>query len=192
VKNPLPAFHFTVLLLDAPNTGPGSGSDAGNVSAGVGTLGSAQAALRMSFAEVTGVASEMEVEQYREGGNNAAPLKFVRWGRFPNLVCRRGVTPTTDLWDWYFQAMFGPGPVLRRNGFVLLHGVTPTSRPAPEAQAAWFFFDALPERLVGPGLNARANEVAIETLELAHQGMLRLRNDQIPGLTAFLGALAGA
>src|SRR5262245_35574261 len=100
VKNPLPAFHFTVLLLNVPNTGPGSGSDAGDVSAGVGTLGSAQAALRMSFSEVTGVASEMEVEEYREGGNNAAPLKFVRWGRFPNLVCRRGVTPTTDLWDW--------------------------------------------------------------------------------------------
>ncbi|MBV8136018.1 MAG: phage tail protein, partial [Deltaproteobacteria bacterium] len=46
--------------------------------------------------------------------------------------------------------------------------------------AGWFFTNALPERLVGPGLNARSNEIAIETLELSHEGLLRLPVANLP------------
>ena len=55
-----------------------------------------------------------------------------------------------------------------RSGVILLDGFD------HKAVAGWFFSNALPERLTGPVLNARGNEVAIETLELSHEGLLRL------------------
>ena len=135
--------------------------------------------IRAGFAEVNGLNSEIEVEEYREGGRNIGPRRFPRWGRYPNLVLRRGVTNDTALWDWWANVITRsytlrrPGsarPVPRRNGVILLDGRD------HKAVAAWFFSNALPERLVGPGLNARGNEIAIETLELSHEGLLRLNN----------------
>ena len=62
----------------------------------------------------------------------------------------------------------------RRSGVILLEGVD------HKATAGWFFANALPERLVGPGLSARANEIAIETLELSHEGLIRLSTANLP------------
>jgi phage tail-like protein len=118
------------------------------------------------------------MEDYREGGRNIGPRRFPRWGRYPNLVLRRGVTSDTALWDWwadvithsYTIALPTAKPLPRRNGVILLDGFD------HKAVAAWFFSNALPERLAGPGLSARGNEIAIETLELSHEGLLRLNN----------------
>jgi phage tail-like protein len=93
--NPVPVFDFTVILMDAT---PGSGGTA---------------LLTGSFAEVTGLNAEMETEEYREGGLNAGPHKFTKWGKYPNLVCKRGVTPNTYIWDWYYQVLYGDQSVLR-------------------------------------------------------------------------------
>jgi phage tail-like protein len=132
------------------------------------------APIQAGFAEVTGIDSEIEIEEYREGGRNIGPRRFPRWGRFPNLVLRRGITSNTALWDWWadvithsytLQTTRAP---LRRNGVILLDGFD--HKPV----AAWFFSNALPERLTGPGLYASRNEIAIETLELSHEGLLRL------------------
>jgi phage tail-like protein len=197
VKNPIPAFHFSVVLVDQPFAGTSPGADQGDVNARVPTqIGQPPApqqnfpqSITMNFSEVSGVASEMEVEQYREGGNNGAPLKFYKWGRFPNLVCKRGVTENTALWDWYQQVLFDSRPPVRRNGFVLAHGTLSATLPNPQAVAAWFMFSAIPERIAGPVLNARTSEIAIEYMELSHQGMLRMPTSSIGGLQAFLGAL---
>ena len=62
----------------------------------------------------------METEEYREGGRNSGPHKFIKWGKYPNLVFKRGVTPNTDLWDWYYQVLYGDQSVLRKNGIIVL------------------------------------------------------------------------
>ena len=186
--NPVPVFDFTVILMDAT---PSSGLTAVlGAAAGV-----ASAALTGTFAEVSGLNAEMETEEYREGGRNTGPHKFVKWGKYPNLVCKRGVTPNTDLWDWYYQVLYGDQSVLRKNGIVVL-----TDRTAAGAGgavlaaipgltglgrlpiAAWSFSNGLPEKLQGPGLNAKSNEIAIETLEIAHEGLTRLGPAMVPGI----------
>ena len=51
---------------------------------------------------MSGLNSELEIEEYREGGRNIGPRRFPRWGRYPNLVFRRGVTSRRPLlWDWW-------------------------------------------------------------------------------------------
>jgi phage tail-like protein len=175
---PLTGFNFRILL-SAPvkdtrlfETGSDALASVG-VEAQVATVARA-GAIRAGFAEVSGLNSELEIEEYREGGRNIGPHRFPRFGRYPNLVLRRGVTTDTTLWDWWgdviarsFTLEKGkPSP--RRNGVILLDGLN------HQAVAAWFFANALPERLTGPGLNARSNEIAIETLELSHEGLVRL------------------
>ena len=60
--------------------------------------------------------------------------------------------------------------------------------------AMWMFHRGLPERVKGPQLNAKGNEVAIETLEISHEGLQRMSLSMIPGianLNAALGATIG-
>lgn len=185
--NPVPVFDFTVILM---NVTPGSGlTPVPGAAAGV-----ASAALTGTFAEVSGLNAEMETEEYREGGLNTGPHKFIKWGKYPNLVFKRGVTPNTDLWDWYYQVLYGDQAVLRKNGIVVL-----TDRSAAAAGAVlpsipgltglgrlpiavWSFSNGLPEKLQGPGLNAKSNEIAIETLEITHEGLTRLGPAMVPGI----------
>lgn len=185
--NPAAAFRFSVFLTDSPVGGIESPLQ------GLGTLAKTTSAVAAArFAEVSGIDAGIEVETYQEGGRNTNPLRFSRWGRFSNLVFRRGVTADSSLWDWYMQVQFLPVVPPRKNGFVLLQaGTAATALPGIGGQpvAAWFFSNGLPEKLTGPGLNAARNEIAIETLEIAHEGLLRLGQAMIPGLTAFVQQL---
>src|SRR5262249_1140504 len=113
-----------------------------------------------------------------EGGRNIAPHRFPKWGRYPNLVFRRGVTNSMMLWDWWSDVLTNSFTLTsgqstpRRSGVILLEANDHT------AVAGGLMGNPLPERLSGPGLNAGSNEIAIETLELSHEGVLRL--DSVP------------
>ncbi len=190
LSNPVPAFDFNVLMMDAKPDSSFGLTDL--VGAGVGLL---KSALFGSFAEASGLNAEIETEEYREGGNNTGPHKFVKWGKYPNLVFKRGVTLNTDIWDWYYATLYKAGNPVRKNGFVVLtdrgSGITSlTGGPSPLGLpgldrlpvGVWYFRNALPERLQGPTLNAKSNEIAIETLELAHEGLYRFGPSMIPGV----------
>lgn len=182
--NPVPVFDFTVFLTDVT---PG-----GSVLSAVG--GVVGAMLTGTFAEVNGLNAEMETEEYREGGLNAGPHKFVKWGKYSNLVFKRGVTPNTGLWDWYYQVLYGNQSVLRKNGIIVLSdrgpGVGGQLSSVPGAAglariptAAWSFSNGLPEKLQGPSLNGKSNEIAIETLEIAHEGLTRVGTGMLSSLS---------
>ena len=100
---PLTGFNFRILLspLVAENLLFDSGSDGLAASGAQAAAIASAGAIQAGFAEVSGLNSELEVEDYREGGRNIGPRRFPRYGRFPNLVLRRGVTSDTSLWDWW-------------------------------------------------------------------------------------------
>jgi phage tail-like protein len=148
---------------------------------------------------VSGLNAELEVEEYREGGLNRGPHRFVKWGKYPPLVLKRGVTFNTDLWDWYYQVLYGTAAPLRKNGVIILEdrgGVLAGGTGAPlnvpvldrTPVAVWYFSGGLPQKLSGPGLNARTNEIAIETLEIAHEWLVRLGPAMIPGVADVVAA----
>ncbi len=199
--NPVPVFDFTVFLMSA-TPGPSS-----SLAAGLGAVAGAVlgATLTGTFAEVSGINAEMETEEYREGGRNTGPHKFIKWGKYPNLVFKRGVTPNTDLWDWYYQVLYGDQSVLRKNGIIVLtdrSSAVPgiSGAPLPPGLpgltrlpiAIWSFSNGLPEKLQGPGLNAKSNEIAIETLEIAHEGLVRLGPGMLPGIGDPVSAIGAA
>jgi phage tail-like protein len=196
VFNPVPAFDFNVFLMD--DRPPSASSIVG------AAVGVASAFITGTFSEVAGLNAELEMEDHREGGRNQGPRKFFKWGRYPNLVLKRGVTPNPDLWDWYNALLYRDKDPVRKNGVILLTdrgsgvsslfgGPTPLGLPGLDRLpvAAWYFSRAYPERLLGPQLNARSNEIAIETLELAHEGLYRLGPSMLPGAIGDVAASVG-
>ncbi|MDQ4082028.1 MAG: phage tail protein [Actinomycetota bacterium] len=111
-----------------------------------------------SFAEVSGLESETAVIEYRTGADLTL-RKLPGLTKYTNITLKRGVTQDYELWNWRKAVVNGTAD--RRDGsVVLLDGKR-------NEVLRWNFFEAWPCRWVGPGLNAKSNEVAIETLELA-------------------------
>jgi phage tail-like protein len=195
MMNPVPSFSFTVLLRDTD-----LGTSAPSPSLVGAGVGQSRAAILGSFSEVIGLNAGMDTEEYREGGYNIAARKFIKWGKYPNVVLKRGVTMNSDIWDWYYTTLYGSENPVRKNGIIILGdrggGLAPGA-PLPIAVpglsrppiAAWFVRNALPENLQGPALNAKSNEIAIETLELVHEGVYRFGPATLPGLADAAAAI---
>lgn len=173
---PVPGFNFHVVFAD--QSGPPSPATATAIA--VTTFNAITAA---SFSEVTGLEAELEIEEYHQGGDNFAPLRFPKWGRFPPITFRRGVTFSSDLWDWSNQVLQGLQPPVRKSGMIILLDRT-AALPGFERTpvAVWMFKNALPTRMRGPELNAKNGEIAIESLEISHEGLMRLGAAAIPDL----------
>jgi phage tail-like protein len=114
------------------------------------------------FTECTGLQVEVEVTDYQEGGNNGYVHKMVGRTKFTNIVLKRGVTDSTDLWDWFQDV--SRGDIERKDVSVVLYN------SEQEEVRRWNLREAFPAKWVGPAFNATTAAVAIETLELAHHG----------------------
>jgi phage tail-like protein len=115
------------------------------------------------FSEVTGMKSEIEVKPYWEGGLNTHPHYMVQHTKYPNIVLKRGITNSSELWDWYNGAV--QGKIKRKNGSILLYNLE------GKEMCRWEFTDAFPVKWNGPDLNAATANVAIESIELVHGGL---------------------
>lgn len=117
------------------------------------------------FTDVTGLESEIEVEEYREGGQNRYVHRLAGPARYPaRLVLRRGLAERRTLWSWHYDAT--QGIIRRRNGSIVL------LNSAGEESWRWNFIGAYPVRWVGPELRASTTATAVETIELVHQGIM--------------------
>ena len=118
-----------------------------------------------AFSEVSGLESETAVIEYRAGGEGNTVRKLPGLTKYANIVLRRGVTQDAELWNW--RKTVEQGTVERRNGSIVLlaDDRTPVLR--------WNFFNGWISKWEGPALNAKGNEVAIETIEIAHEGLTR-------------------
>jgi len=119
-----------------------------------------------AFKQVSGLGSETEVIEYRAGSDKANTVrKLPGLTRYANIVLKRGVTKDAQLWNW--RKTVEQGIADRRNGSIVL---------LDEARSEilrWDFSNGWVAKFSGPDLNAQANEVAIETIEIAHEGLER-------------------
>jgi phage tail-like protein len=116
----------------------------------------------IGFSEVDLPAGEIEVIEYREGNEISRTRKLPGLVKYPNVTLKRGITGNLELFDWWKAV---------RDGRLLCRNVTITllDEQRQEVQR-WLLRDAWPAKIEAGPLNAQANEVAIETLELAHEG----------------------
>jgi phage tail-like protein len=117
------------------------------------------------FSDCSGLQMETEVQDYNEGGVNDHVRKFPTRTKQANIVLKRGVVDRV-LWNWY--ADIRQGKIVFRNGSVVVKDPSGGSD-----LMAWQFYQAFPCKFLGPELNAAQSNVAVETFELAHQGLER-------------------
>jgi phage tail-like protein len=120
-----------------------------------------------SFAEASGLQVETEVEEYSEGGQNHFRHRMAKGSKFGNLVLKRGMTDSDTLWKWHQDVV--NGKVERKSVTLILWDESVQDTPW-----RWSFTGAFPVKWGGPDLKADGNAVAIETLELVHNGFTRV------------------
>jgi phage tail-like protein len=121
------------------------------------------------FSECSGLESTLEIEPLQEGGNNGGELQFPTRIKWSTLKLKRGMALTDDLWLWHYGFVEGRGR--RKDGIIVLQN--DLHLPVK----AWKFVNGLPARWSGPALNAAQNGVAVEELEIAHEGLEMLAVD---------------
>jgi phage tail-like protein len=114
------------------------------------------------FRECSGLAAELEVKEYMEGGVNDRVHKLPTRMKYPNLVLKRGVTFEDGLLQWLWKTQHEAQRV-----HVTISLVGPDGKPV----RSWAFNDAFPVKWQGPTLNATSSSVATETLEIVHAGL---------------------
>jgi phage tail-like protein len=118
-----------------------------------------------SFSEVSGLTADGDTADYREGTdpvNSVRRLPALR--KYLMLKFVRGQTADDSLWRWY--ARIANGVNERYNGSVIL------MNEAHRDVMRWNFENAFINKMEGPTLKASANEVAIETMEVVHEGLM--------------------
>ena len=118
----------------------------------------------LGFSEAEVPSGEIEVIEYREGADRVnTARKLPGLAKYPNVTLKRGITGRTDLFEWWKSVR--DGQVQRRNVTITL--LDEQRQPV----LRWLLRNAWPVKIEGSSLNATGNEVAIETLELAHEGL---------------------
>jgi phage tail-like protein len=115
-----------------------------------------------AFSECSGLVSETDVIEYRSGGEAGSARKLPGLRKFANIVLKRGITKDRELWDWYKTVL--DGNVQRKAGSIVLLD------DGGQEVLRWNFRQGWPRKYEGPALNAKTSEVAIETLEITHEG----------------------
>ena len=100
---------------------------------------------RAGFREVSGLDSAQDPVEYR------------------TISLKRGVTDDAELWAWRKKSI--DGKIARKNGSIVLFDDT------GKEKSRWTFVGGWPVKWTGPSFTATSNEVAIETLEIAHEGI---------------------
>ena len=114
------------------------------------------------FTEVTGLSAEVETLAYSEGGMNEFQHKLPTRVKYPNLVLKRGMTTKSDLQTW-FQKSHTKAERTSISLTMLDQG--------GETIRTWSFENAYPIKWTGPNFNAAQSALAVEQIEIAHEGI---------------------
>ncbi len=117
------------------------------------------------FSDCSGFGSSTDPIEYREGGENTTARKLPGLTKHNNITLKWGITDSRELYDWYRDVV--TGKVKRKNGSIIVLDVD------GKEHVRWNFFNAWPSKWDGPAFTAKGNDIAVETLELAHEGIER-------------------
>lgn len=116
------------------------------------------------FKSCSGLRIERDVVEFQEGAEPDVIRKLPGRTHYANIRLSRAFTGDRSLYNW-FATMKRPDPS-RINGEIIMRDRQGTRI------AAWKFINGFPVKWEGPDFDASKNEVAVETLEIAHEGLI--------------------
>ena len=140
--NPYPAHNFLVTVNGVSNDGQAAGA---------------------SFTEVSGLNVEVTPIEYRNGSEATTVRKSAGLRKYENIVLKRGITGDIVFWNWILAGV--QGQIQRADGSIIL-----LDENRAEVMR-YNFTNGWPCKYSGPGLNAANNEIAMETVEICHEGL---------------------
>lgn len=126
------------------------------------------AVIKAGFSECSGFGSELEVIEYREGGDDATVRKLRGKVKYPDITLKWGITDSMDLYNWHLSAV--KGELKKRNGAILL-----LDERTREERARWNFYAGWATKYTAPSFNAKGNDVAIDTFVIACERLERVK-----------------
>jgi phage tail-like protein len=119
------------------------------------------------FSECTGFGSSVEVVEYREGGEPSTVRKLPAKITYSDITLKWGVTDSRAMYDWHLSAI--EGKVERKDGSIILKD------DAGEDKVRWNFFNAWMSKYDAADLNAKGNDVAIDTATITVERLERVK-----------------
>lgn len=125
------------------------------------------------FSEVSGADISVDVIEYREGNEvRTTPRKLAGLTKYGNITLKWGVVGSLEMMEWLHTVASsnteGPTGIQRRTITIKL-----LDEKGDEAGPTWNIINAWPTRYSAPDLSGLGGEVAIETLEICHEGVER-------------------
>ena len=125
--------------------------------------------IQAGFSEAAIPDSAQDPIEYREGSETPTVRKLPGLVKYGNVTLKWGITDSLELYQWRKLVEQGKTKDARRNMAIVL-----MDEEGNEA-ARWQFTDAWPSKYDAPDLDGKGNDIAIETLEIVHEGMSRER-----------------
>lgn len=122
--------------------------------------------LQAGFSEATGFDSSIDVIDYREGNDPMHVRKLPGLTKYGNINLKWGITDSMELYNWHRDVT--SGNIKRKNISIIIVDETGNDK------ARWEFINTWPTKYDPTDLNAKGNDVAIESIEIVHEGMTRV------------------
>jgi phage tail-like protein len=125
---------------------------------------------KIGFTEVSGLDVETEVIEYREGNSQEySKIKMPGMQKYSNITCKRGTFKgDNEYFTWWNTVKLNT--IERRDITISLLNEN------HEPVVVWKVKNAFPAKVQSTDLKADGNEVAIESMEIVHEG-LTIQND---------------
>lgn len=119
----------------------------------------------LSFQEVSGLDVEAQPIEYRHGDSAVfSTLKMPGLRKFGNVTLKKGsMRSDNQFWDWFNQ--------IKKNTIQRVPVTISLLDEQGKPTMVWTLSKAWPTKITGTDLKAEGNEVAIETIEIAHEGL---------------------
>ena len=125
--------------------------------------------VQAGFSEASIPDTTQEPIEYREGNQSPTVRKLPGLIKYGNLTLKWGITDSLDLYNWRKLVEQGKTKDARRNLAVILMD------EEGNAASRWEFVEAWPSKYDAPNLDGKGNDIAVETLEIVHEGMSRTK-----------------
>lgn len=126
-----------------------------------------------AFSEVSGFEFTMTPKNIQEGGRNWGEVQLVGNTKFAPITLKRGITTLTDLYQWFDVSSRQANYALRLTGQIDVfdRSVDGDNKSPAKPLLSWRLTRALAVKFKGPDLSATASQVAVEELQLVHEGL---------------------
>ena len=124
---------------------------------------------QVGFSECTFADTTTDTIEYREGDELPRLRKLSGLTKYGNITLKWGITDSMDLYNWRRQVIDTGAEGARKNVSITLID------EAGDGKARWEIERAWPSKYDPADFNAKGNDVAIETLEIVHEGFKRVK-----------------